>query len=82
MIENLHLADNYILEIDQMIAKLDSESTHKNFRLFLSSVQMDNCPHMILKQSVKVALQQPSGIKLKMERHIDNFEAEPIWRKG
>ena len=38
LIENLHLADDYILEIDQMIAKLDSESTHKNFRLYLSSV--------------------------------------------
>ena len=39
---------------------------------------MDNCPHMILKQSIKVALQQPSGVKLKMERFIENFENDEI----
>ena len=43
---------------------------------------MDNCPHMILKQSIKVVLQQPSGVKLKMERFIENFENDKTWRKG
>lgn len=43
---------------------------------------MDNCPHMILKQSVKVALQQPTGIKLRMERHIEEFTKDKIWRTG
>ena len=37
---------------------------------------------MILKQSIKVALQQPSGVKLKMERFIENFESDQTWRKG
>ena len=43
---------------------------------------MDNCPHMILKQSVKVALQQPTGIKLRMERLIDEFAKDNSWRRG
>jgi hypothetical protein len=56
LIENLHLADEWLMEFDQLVAKLD-ESTNSKFRLFVSSIQMENCPHMVLKQSVKVALQ-------------------------
>ena len=43
---------------------------------------MEGCPHMILKQSVKVALQQPSGVRLKMERFVEGLEADATWRKG
>ena len=48
LIENLHLADEWLIEFDQLVAKLD-ESTNNKFRLFVSSIQMDNCPHMVLK---------------------------------
>ena len=37
---------------------------------------------MILKQSVKVALQQPTGVKLRMERHIEEFAKDQSWRRG
>ena len=56
LIENLQLADEWIDDLELIIAKLDAEGTNSKFRLFLSSVHMDNCPHMILKSSVKVAL--------------------------
>jgi len=56
LIENLQLADEWVDELELIIAKLPEEISSQKFRLFLSSVQMDNCPHMILKQSVKVAL--------------------------
>ena len=56
LIENLHLADDWIFDLELLIAKLDKDSSNTKFRLWLSSVQMDNCPHMILKQSIKVSL--------------------------
>ena len=37
LIENLHLADEWLIEFDQLVAKLD-ESTNSKFRLFVSSV--------------------------------------------
>ena len=82
LIENIQLADSWIDELELIIAKLDKEIQSNKFRMFLSSVQMDDCPHMILKQSVKVALQQPTGIKLRIERFIDDFTKDPSWRKG
>jgi hypothetical protein len=56
LIENLHLAEEWIDDLELIIARLDKDVTSTKFRLWLSSVQMDNCPHLILKQSVKVAL--------------------------
>ena len=86
LLENLHLAGDWLLELEQMVAelhdRLDKETANAKFRLFLSSIAMERCPDMILKQSVKVALQQPSGVRLKMERFIENFEADQTWRKG
>lgn len=49
LIENIQLADSWIDELELIIAKLDKEIQSNKFRLYLSSVQMDNCPHMILK---------------------------------
>ena len=37
---------------------------------------------MILKQSVKVALQQPTGIKLRLERLVEEFAKDTNWRRG
>ena len=82
LIENIQLADVWIDDLELIIAKLDKEVSSNKFRMFLSSVQMDNCPHMILKTSVKVALQQPTGIKLRMERFIEEFARDPAWRRG
>ena len=56
LIENLQLADEWIDELELIVAKLDKDVSNTRFRMFLSSVQMDDCPHMILKSSVKVAL--------------------------
>ena len=76
LIENLQLADAWIDDLELIIANLPLEVSNNKFRLFLSAVQMDNCPQIILKQSVKVALQQPTGIKLRMERFIDDFSKD------
>lgn len=43
---------------------------------------MDDCPALILKSSVKVALQQATGIKLRMERLVEEFAKDTSWRRG
>ena len=82
LLENLHLADHWLNDLELIIAKFEKDICHSRFRLFLSAVQMDNCPHMILKQSVKVALQQPEGMKLKMQRFIEDFSLDKTWQKS
>lgn len=56
LIENLNLADEWIDDLELIVAKMEKDGPASKFRLWLSSVQMDDCPHMILKSSVKVAL--------------------------
>lgn len=38
LIENLHLADEWIDDLELIIAKLDTDGTNNKFRMFLSSV--------------------------------------------
>ena len=56
LIENLQLADAWVDDLELIVARLDKDVSNSKFRLFLSSIQMDDCPGLILKSSVKVAL--------------------------
>ena len=82
LIENLQLADAWLDDLELIVAKLEKEVSNSKFRLFLSSIQMDHCPALILKSSVKVALQQATGIKLRMERLVEEFAKDTTWRRG
>lgn len=81
LIENLHLAEEWIFELENIIQKFPYERFNPKFRLWLSTVQYDKMPIQILRNSVKISLQQPTGVKLKMERLIEKMEAESSWRR-
>lgn len=44
LVENLQLADSWIDDLELIIANLPLEVSNGKFRLFLSAVQMENCP--------------------------------------
>jgi hypothetical protein len=81
LIENLHLAEEWLFELENIIQKFPYERINPKFRLWLSTVQHDKMPTQILRNSVKISLQQPTGVKLKMERLIEKMEAESSWRR-
>lgn len=45
---NIHLSRNFLKELEKQIERIDSESTNKNFRLFLSAEPSSNFPIAIL----------------------------------
>lgn len=49
LIENLHLADNWLYELEIIIQKLPYEKVNSKFRLWMSSIQYDNMPAQILR---------------------------------
>ena len=82
LIENLHLEKEFLIELEQCIQKFQKETCHARFRLFLSISQVDYCPETILMSSIKVALQQPITIKMKIERHVEQLRKEGGFRRS
>jgi len=64
-LQNCHLCPSFLPKLEQIIAKLFQKSSinHNHFRLFLSSMPTGLFPVSILRNSIKVTSEPPSGIK-------------------
>jgi dynein heavy chain len=79
-LQNCHLSLSWLPELEAIVSKFNSESAHKDFRLFLSSMPTDGFPVAILRNSVKVTNEPPRGIRAHLLRLLgsmtsDDYEA-------
>jgi dynein heavy chain, axonemal len=63
LLENLHLVTDWLLLLEKLIQKLKPETTHPNFRLWMSSMPVDYFPVSFLQNCQKITLQPAKGIK-------------------
>ena len=63
LLENLHLATDWLLILEKFIQKIHSEGVHDNFRLWLSTMPVDYFPVPLLQSCQKINLQTAKGIK-------------------
>ena len=63
LLENLHLATDWLLILEKFIQKIHSEGVHDNFRLWLSTMPVDYFPVPLLQSCMKINLQTAKGIK-------------------
>ena len=63
LLENLHLVTDWLLLLEKLIQKLNPETTHPNFRLWMSSMPVDYFPVSFLQSCQKITLQPAKGIK-------------------
>jgi dynein heavy chain len=68
LLENLHLASDRIPELQEIMGKLHTKDINNRFRLWFSTVAVKGFNVRLLQSTIKVALQPPYSIKLKMDR--------------
>lgn len=65
LLKNVHLAPSWLVDLEKSIHKL---SLHENFRLFLTMDINPKVPSTLLRTSVVLMFEPPSGIKAAMTR--------------
>jgi dynein heavy chain, axonemal len=78
MLENIHLMPKWLLELEKRLDEYAIESSHMNFRLFLSAEPSQNIPIGILERCIKLTNEPPQGLKANMKRAFSSFSKEEI----
>ena len=65
---NCHLSLSWMPQLDKIVEQLQTDSVHKDFRLWLSSSPNPDFPIAILQSSIKITTEPPKGIKANTKR--------------
>ena len=65
---NCHLSLSWMPQLDKIVEQLQTDSVHKDFRLWLSSSPHPDFPIAILQSSIKITTEPPKGIKANTKR--------------
>lgn len=65
---NCHLSLSWMPQLEKIVEQLQTDTVHKEFRLWLSSSPHPDFPISILQSSIKITTEPPKGIKPNMKR--------------
>jgi dynein heavy chain len=66
LLQNCHLAASWMPRLEAIVEQYVAEETHKDYRLWLTSMPSSQFPVSILQNSVKITIEPPRGIKMNM----------------
>jgi dynein heavy chain, axonemal len=82
ILENLHLADDWLPSFEERMSKWKGAEMNPKFRVWITCIPVENFPVSILERSIKVALQSARNIKSKVQRMLIEQEKETYFRKS
>lgn len=73
-----------MVQMEEIIKKRSeaTETTHKDFRLFLSSMPAKSFPITVLQNSIKVTNEPPKGIRANLRRAFSDIPREYFENHG
>ena len=79
LLQNCHLAISFMPKLEDEIEKLQNSPTlDVNFRLWLTSMSSNKFSINVLKNSIKITMEPPKGLKLNLQRQYDNLNEEEL----
>lgn len=76
MLANCHLCIKWLPDLEKVLASIQENNPHKQFRIFMSSSPTPLFPIQLLQGSIKMTCEPPKGLKPNIVRLLQNMPEE------